>query len=242
MTEEASGSVAQRFGLKSDSPTFLLALTHPSYAHEQGEPGDNQRLEFLGDAILDFCISEFLFQRFADADEGVLTRTRAQLVSAKALAAFGRKIGVSGALRLGRGARSDGLQESTNVVADAVEALIAAAYLDHGLEPARAICIDVAEFGLSRQARAGGRDPKSELQERVQARGHQPPSYRVLSREGPAHDTLFEVEVQVGARIVGRGRGRSRRAAEQSAATEALQARAYELDPAGSGSEEDARK
>jgi ribonuclease-3 len=227
-TERAREEVARLFGFELGAPRFEQALTHPSFAHENRDVADNQRLEFLGDAVLDFCASEILFERFAGADEGTLTRTRAQLVNSEALAEFAREKSISSALRLGRGAQTAGLGGSTNVLADAVEALIAATYLEHGLDAARAVCLGVVDFGLERAPDAGGRDAKSELQERVQALGQRPPVYRVVESGGPSHDTWFEVEVSVGERRVGRGRGRSKRAAERAAAAEALLEKGYE--------------
>lgn len=218
------------FGLPEDAPHLQLALTHPSYANEQGHPGegDNQRLEFLGDAVLSFCTSEVLYARFPDADEGTLTRTRAQLVNAEALAAFAKSVALPDGLLLGRGAVAAGLRESTNVVADAVEALIAAAYLDVGLPAARRVCECIVDFGLGREAKAGARDPKSELQEQVQALGHPPPTYRVVQSGGPAHARWFEVEVLIGGGAIGQGHGRSKRLAEQAAARVALDSRSFE--------------
>lgn len=218
------------FGLSEDAPHLRLALTHPSYANEQGRRGDNQRLEFLGDAVLSFCTSEVLYARFPDADEGTLTRTRAQLVNADALAAFARSIELPDGLLLGRGAVAAGLRNSTNVVADAVEALIAAAFLDAGLEAAKCACEKVVDFGLARQREAGARDAKSELQEQVQALGSAPPTYRVVQSGGPAHARWFEVEVVLAGKAIGTGRGRSKRLAEQQAAREALQAGAFRED------------
>ncbi len=230
-TEQAREEVATLFGFQVGSPRFEQALTHPSYAHENRGVSDNQRLEFLGDAVLDFCASEILYDRLESADEGTLTRTRAQLVNSEALADFARERSISSALRLGRGALGAGLGGSTNVLADAVEALIAATYLEYGLDAARAVCAKVVDFGLERSPDAGGRDAKSELQERVQALGHRPPVYRVVESGGPSHDTWFEVEVTVGDRRVARGRGRSKRAAERAAAAEALLDKSYEAPP-----------
>lgn len=222
MTDADLSRVAQLFDLDEESPHLAQALTHPSFAHENKGVEDNQRLEFLGDAILDFCASELLFERLQRADEGTLTRTRAQVVSGEALAVFGREHGLAAVLRLGRGAQAGDLGDSTNVLADAVEALIAACYLDRGLEAARRVCARVVDFGLQRVAEAGGRDPKSDLQEKVQARGFKPPTYRVVDGGGPSHDPWFEVEVCVEGATVAVGRGRSKRAAERAAASRAL--------------------
>lgn len=219
--------VHELLGLPADAPHYVLALTHPSYANERGNTDHNQRLEFLGDAVLGFCASELLFERYPKADEGVLTRTRAQLVNAEALAAWARKSGVAREMRLGKGALGAGLGESTNVLADAVEALIAAAFLDGGLMRARSVCEKIVDFGLARHERAGARDPKSDLQERVQATGGRPPRYQVVDSGGPAHERWFEVEVVLEGRAVGRGRGRSKRQAERAAAATALEQKSY---------------
>lgn len=215
--------IARQFGLSELAPHLKVALTHPSFANEQrGEP-DNQRLEFLGDAVLGLCASELLYERFPEADEGSLTRLRARLVNADALAAWARDNAIAEALLLGRGAESSGLRTSTNVLADAVEALVAAAYLDSGLEAARSACARILEPQLE-GIDAGTRDPKSELQERVQAARGDTPRYEVTDSGGPAHDRWFEVAVRVGSRELGRGRGRSKRAAEFAAAQTALDA------------------
>ncbi|MFO0568256.1 MAG: ribonuclease III [Polyangiaceae bacterium] len=214
--------VARTFGLEEEAPHFKVALTHPSFANEQkGEP-DNQRLEFLGDAVLGLCATELLYERYPDADEGSLTRLRARLVNAEALATFARRHEVADALLLGRGAESSGLRASTNVLADAVEALVAAAYLDAGLDAARSACSRILEPLLATLDADATRDPKSELQERVQAARGDTPRYEVVDSGGPAHDRWFEVAVRVGTREIGRGRGRSKRAAEFAAAQVAL--------------------
>jgi ribonuclease-3 len=241
MSEAAVSKIAALFGLEESSPRLHQALTHPSFAHENRGALDNQRLEFLGDAVLDFCASELLFDRLATADEGTLTRTRSQVVSGEALAAFAREHGLSAGLRLGKGAQAGDLGDSTNVLADAVEALIAACYLDHGLDAARAVCQQVVEFGLQRVEEAGGRDPKSDLQERVQALGFKPPTYRVVDGGGPSHDPWFEVEVCVDGKTVAVGRGRAKRAAERAAALAALATKMFERPPAGQEPPPDSR-
>jgi ribonuclease III len=215
--------IAGLAGLPEDSPGLLQALTHPSLANELGLP-HNQRLEFLGDAVLGLCASEELYRENPVADEGVLTRKRAQLVNAEALAAWARHVGLPGVLRLGRGAFAAGLHGSTNVLADAVEALIAAAYLEAGLEAARRLAVDIVRFGLSAAAEGAARDPKSELQERLQALGFPAPSYELLETSGPAHERRFRVKVQGAAGALGEGEGRSKRTAEQAAAASALAA------------------
>ncbi|MBI3205039.1 MAG: ribonuclease III [Myxococcales bacterium] len=219
--------IATTFGLPEDAPHLKQALTHPSFANEQRGEADNQRLEFLGDAVLGMCASELLYERFPEADEGSLTRLRASLVNADALAAWGRGNAVAEALLLGKGAESSGLRGSTNVLADAVEALVAAAYLDSGLSAARAACASILVPQLEQLDADATRDPKSELQERVQALRGDTPRYEVVESGGPAHDRWFEVSALVGAREIGRGRGRSKRAAEFAAARAALASPAW---------------
>lgn len=216
----ALARVAELFHLDADSTLLREALTHPSYAHEVPGAADNQRLEFLGDAVLGLCVSDALIARFKDAQEGHLTRARAQVVSTEALSEFARERRIADALRFGRGGEQGNLRDSPKVLADAVEALIAACYLERGIDVARLVCLEVLEAGLG--AAPIGRDAKSELQERIQALRLAPPTYRVVERMGPAHETEFVVEVSARGVVLGQGRGRSRRAAEAAAARGAL--------------------
>ncbi len=215
--------IAELLGLSAEAPHLEEALTHPSFANEQRSTRHNQRLEFLGDSVLGFCVSELLCARFPDADEGALTRMRAQLVNAEALSAWARKEELAQDLRLGRGAGAAGLRESTNVLADAVEALIAAVYLDVGLDGARVACQRVVDDELQALERDGTRDPKSELQERLQAIGSDAPTYELIEAGGPAHQRWFRVGVMQGTRLLAEGTGRSKRAAERAAASAALE-------------------
>ncbi|HEY8075448.1 MAG TPA: ribonuclease III [Labilithrix sp.] len=204
-------------------PRFDEALTHPSYANESSAV-DNQRLEFLGDAVLGLCVSELLAQARPDADEGALTRMRSALVNAEALARWARAEGIGEAIALGKGARAGTEREQTNVLADAVEALVASVYEAHGLDGARRLVADVVREPMQEVERLGTRDPKSLLQEQVQAKGLPAPTYRVRGVRGPQHDPTFEVEVLVGPDVVGVGEGRSKRVAERAAALAALSA------------------
>jgi ribonuclease-3 len=204
-------------------PRFEEALTHPSFANETGLP-DNQRLEFLGDAILGVCVSEMLVRSHVEADEGKLTRMRSALVSGEALAAWARHVSLGACVAFGRGAKLGTEREQTNVLADAAEALVAAVYEARGLEAARALVGDVVKDRFDQAETLGAADPKSALQERVQARGLPSPTYRVVEVRGTPHDQVFEVEVVVGERALARGEGRSKRLAERAAATLALAA------------------
>ena len=213
--------LAEVLGDEAEVPRFDEALTHPSYSNETGAP-DNQRLEFLGDAVLGLCVSELLGERFPDADEGSLTRMRSGLVNANALARFAKKVDLGAALALGRGARIAGEREGLNVLADAVEALVAAVYVARGLDAARKLSAAIVADPLAEIGPTPTLDPKSALQERVQARGEPAPTYRVVRSEGPAHEPYFVVEVLVGDAVLAQGEGASKRAAERVAAERAL--------------------
>jgi ribonuclease-3 len=204
-----------------DIARFDEALTHPSFANGSGSP-DNQRLEFLGDAVLGLCVSELLTETHPDADEGRLTRMRSALVNAEALARWARTEQIGACLALGKGAQAGSEREQTNVLADAVEALVAAVYASHGLAGARALVRAVVNEPIALAERLGMRDPKSALQEKVQANGLPAPWYRVVGTRGPQHDQVFEVEVLVAEEVRGRGEGRSKRLAERAAALSAL--------------------
>jgi ribonuclease-3 len=219
-------NIARRLNLPEDLPHLEEALTHPSYSNEQrrGARVDNQRLEFLGDAVLGLCVSQLLMSRFPMADEGELSLMRAALVNTEALASWARAVDLGRALRLGRGADAAGERDQTNVLADAVEAVVGAVYIDLGLERARAFTEAIVAEPLARAEREGGsgRDAKSELQERVQAAGEPSPRYRVVAAEGPDHQREFVVAVEVAGQVVSEGRGRSKKLAEQAAARAAL--------------------
>ncbi len=198
------------------------ALTHPSFANET-TARDNQRLEFLGDSVLGLCVSELLTARHEDADEGMLTRLRSALVNAEALARWARHVDLGSSLSLGRGARMGTERDRTNVLADGVEALVAAVYLSRGIEGARKLVAEITAVVLPEVDPDSTKDPKSMLQERVQARGEKAPTYRVVATEGPSHDPRFHVEVLVGDEVRGLGVGPSKRAAEREAARVALE-------------------
>ncbi len=201
------------------------ALTHRSYAYEFAAPGvvSNERLEFLGDAVLGVIASEMLYRRFPDADEGRLTQTRAALVRAATLAEFAERISLSPHLRLGRGEEATGGRTRELLVASAFEAVLGALYLDAGLEKTRAFLEPVLVTGLERvTALQRIKDDKSLLQELAQGRLGVTPRYRVINEEGPPHARTFTVEVTLGEFVAGRGEGRSKQLATQAAAHSAL--------------------
>lgn len=202
-------------------PRFAEALTHPSFANES-RAADNQRLEFLGDAVLGLCVSELLSTNFPNANEGALTRMRSALVNAEALARWARAVELGAGIQVGRGAKASNEREQTNVLADAVEAIIAAVYEARGIDAARALVRAIVAEPLSSSDYLDGRDPKSDLQERIQAAGMAAPIYRVIETRGPAHDPLFVVAVSVATSELARGEGKSKRLAERAAAALAL--------------------
>ncbi|MEO8878471.1 MAG: ribonuclease III [Polyangiaceae bacterium] len=201
---------------------FSEAMTHPSYANESRAP-DNQRLEFLGDAVLGLCVSELLSANYPNADEGALTRMRSALVNADALARWARTVDVGSCLSLGRGARASGERDQTNVLADAVEAIVAAVYEALGLDAARALVREVVREPLAAADLLDGRDPKSELQERLQSGGSPAPIYRVVETRGPPHEPIFVVAVILDEQTLAQGEGKSKRLAERAAAAAALE-------------------
>jgi ribonuclease III len=223
--DSARAALLERLGLDRAPRHFEQALTHPSYSNEHRTEHfpDNQRLEFLGDAVLDLCVSELLLDRLPDADEGVLSRAYGALVNGESLARWARDNEVGAALQVGKGAAATGISERTNVLADTVEALVAAIYLDGGLDAARRISADVVAGGLADMAELARRDPKTTLQELVQAGGAPAPAYRLLAVEGPDHDRQFLMGVEVSGKQLAEGRGRTKKLAERAAASAALE-------------------
>ncbi len=200
------------------------AVTHPSYANERRKTPrlDYQRLEFLGDAVIQLCVSEALMARFPEAREGELSFLRSAIVSTEALADFARGVDLAPALMLGRGADLAGERMQPTVLADALEAVVGAVYMDRGFDAARRLVAAVFARGLASRANQPLRDAKSELQERVQGLGGASPRYRLVSTTGPDHFRQFEAEVEALGRVLGRGVGKTKKAAEQEAARAAL--------------------
>ncbi|MFW5741594.1 MAG: ribonuclease III, partial [Myxococcota bacterium] len=210
--------LARQLGIDVDTPRLDEALTHPSYVNEHPGTTDYQRLEFLGDAVLGLCVTEILLAEVPRAREGRLTRMRASLVNTEALAAFARDVGLVQWVRFGRGAASSRDAHQPKVLADVVEAIVAAVYLHRGMDGARALTRRLVGESIRGRTSISRRDPKSELQERVQRHGGPPPVYEVVSMRGPEHEHSFEVEVRVDDDVLGRGQGRSKKLAEQQAA------------------------
>jgi len=221
-------TVQARLGYRFKSPHLLqLALTHPSYAHEHPESGEehhNQRLEFLGDAVLDFLVAAWLYRQYPDFPEGPLTRLRAALVRTGTLADLARYLGLGTALRLGRGEEESGGHHRPANLCDALEATVGALYLDADLETVW----NRLEPWFSRTAAAilyaeAYVDPKSRFQEWAQAELGLTPVYEIVGEQGPDHAKLFTARVLAGSDVAGIGEGASKQAAEQAAAQRALE-------------------
>jgi ribonuclease III len=208
-----------------DESLLRLALTHPSVAHEGGGAlvRDNQRLEFLGDSVLQLILTHELYEKFPAFEEGPLTKARAKLVNRRTLAEHARLLGLGAHLILSHGEETHGGRERPSGLADTFEALLGAIYLDGGYGAAR-------DFVLREFSAAFGKlttlpvieNPKGELQELLQVRSAQAPQYQVISAIGPDHDRLFECVVQHEGVELARGRGKSKKAAESDAARAAL--------------------
>jgi ribonuclease III len=213
-------------GYRFRQPELLHeALTHSSFTQEDSGPGnDNERLEFLGDAVLNFLVSVRLWEAFPELDEGELSRARARLVTATHLAEVAERLELGRYLRLGRGEERSGGRDKAALRVDALEALVAAIHRDGGLEAARQFveCFVVPEDLEASAQRLLSTDHKSALQEYLQARRLGPASYRVRDEKGPEHRKTFTVEVVSGNDLRARGTGSSKKAAEQQAAQELL--------------------
>ena len=210
----------QRLGYEfRDAALLSEALTHSTYAEEHGCPS-NQRLEFLGDAVLELCVSRRLFERERDVGEGVLTKWRALLVCENSLAACARELWLGEGLRRSGSALTDGLRFKPSVLCDAMESVIAAVYLDGGLEAAAALVERILGAGMEHAPEVPD-DYKSRLQMLLQEDGGSAPEYRLVSASGPDHQKVFEFECAFGD-IVTRGVGASKKQAQQAAAREAL--------------------
>ena len=219
------GQLQTRLGCSFQNEDWLrLALTHPSLAHESGEPTPhNQRLEFLGDAVLQLVLTEKLFALFPAFDEGQLSKSRAKLVNGETLAGLGRALGLGQYLILSRGEDGNGGRERASTLADAFEAVLGAIYLDAGLGVVRDVILrEFAPALGGLETLPGIENPKGELQELLQARSASAPEYLVVSATGPDHDRVFECTVQHGGIELARGTGRSKKAAESDAALAAL--------------------
>lgn len=229
MTDMFTTESPEQFSKRLNLPLhnyFLLsrALTHRSYLNENKDAiEDNERLEFLGDAVLDFIVAEWLYNHYPEKPEGDLTRLRAALVHTDQLASFAKEIDLGRALRLGRGEIQAGGRERLTLLCDAFEALVGAIYLEGGIPAVKnfmvPLLIDVVDEIFRSHM---DEDTKSRLQEWAQGNGFSSPKYVLVAEEGPDHEKTFEMEVRINNKPYGRGIGSSKQSAEKAAAKEAL--------------------
>ncbi len=205
------------------------ALSHSSYANEKKKQRrSNERLEFLGDSVLSIVVSQYLFENYPDLPEGELTKIRAALVCEKSLHGFARQISLGEFLLLGKGEANTGGRQRPSILADAFEAVIAAIYLDAGLETARAYILRFIPQNLPENRSMLFGDYKTALQEVIQKNPEEKVEYLLIHESGPDHSKTFTVEVCLNSNVIGRGTGKSKKEAEQMAAKEALELMGYE--------------
>jgi ribonuclease-3 len=200
------------------------AMTHRSYANEShsDELPDNERLEFLGDAVLDLIVSQYLMESLPDSHEGDLTRIRAEVVALPCLARLARSLDIGSALLLGRGEENSGGRDKSSLLADALEALFGAIFTDGGFEAAQSTIMPLFVPLLRQASIDDGQDFKSRLQELMQSTHRELPVYTLIETTGPAHERLYRVDVIIDGSVYGSGQGRTKKSAEQAAAQATL--------------------
>ena len=219
----------EAIGYSFHNPELLTeAMTHSSYAHEQHKGMKyNERLEFLGDAVLSIVVSDYIYKHCPELPEGELTKLRASLVCEKSLFDFAKQIDLGSYLRLSNGERRNGGAKRPSIVSDAFEALIAAIYLDGGMEAARKHILRFVIPEIEQHKNHSFKDYKTALQEIIQKNPGEKLEYRLIGSSGPDHDKHFKVEVCLNSNVIGKGGGRSKKEAEQQAAREALELMGY---------------
>lgn len=216
--------ITQLKNLFKDKELLIQALTHKSWVNEHpGARGTNERLEFLGDAVLEFIVSDHLYREFPDKEEGYLTALRANLVNTQNLAEVAKKLSIGHELLLSKGEEEGGGRENTSILADTVEAIIGAIFIDQGAGAATSFVNENLLEEVSEKVKGPLKDPKSILQELVQAEGFSTPKYKVIEESGPDHNKKFVVEVSIDGEKKGLGEGKSKNLAEQEAAKNALE-------------------
>lgn len=215
----------EKLGYKFRNIKFLeTGVTHSSFSNETKEHVPyNERQEFLGDAVLSIIVSDYIFENYTKLPEGELTKLRASLVCEKSLCGFSNELELGSFLRLGHGEELMGGRERPSILADAFEAVLAAVYLDGGIEPATEIVLRFIKVALEHVENAPFKDYKTLLQEIIQKNPEERLSYVLVGESGPDHDKRFEVDVMLNSNVIGHGIGKSKKSAEQHAAKEALE-------------------
>jgi len=211
-----------------DKQLLHEALSHSSYANEGKKKRSNERLEFLGDSVLSIIVAQHLFLHYTHLPEGELTKMRAALVCEKSLHEFALQFGLNEFLLLGKGEEMTGGRERPSIIADAFEALLAAIYLDGGMDQATEFVLRFIPEHLNPKQAKGLNDYKTTLQEIIQQNREEKVEYVLIGESGPDHNKTFEVEVHLNSNVIGKGKGKSKKQAEQLAAKEALELMGYE--------------
>ena len=216
-------ALEKRIGYSFNNKDYLMvALTHSSFANERHNGiQSNERMEFLGDAVLSIISAEFLYKKYPNMPEGELSKLRSSLVCTESLSGFAREISLGSVLFLGKGEINTGGEDRPSILENAFEALIAAIYLDGGMECAKQFVLSFLEKTVENH-KISFKDYKTTLQEVVQQNPDENVTYVLVGESGPDHDKQFEVEVHLNSNVIGRGKGRSKKSAEQAAAKEAL--------------------
>ena len=205
-----------------DKPLISQALTHSSFANEAKNPrSSNERLEFLGDSVLSIIVSDHIYNNYEIA-EGELTKLRASLVCEEALFDFAKQLDLGSFVKLGKGEYQNGGNKRPSILSDAFEAVLAAIYLDGGIEPARSMVLRFVKEDLKHRSKISFKDYKTKLQEVIQKNPEERLEYVLVGEKGPDHDKEFEVEIRLNSNVIASGKGRSKKAAEQDAAHGAL--------------------
>ena len=224
--EEFQGKIRYYF---NDKELLIEALSHSSYANEKRKGrNSNERLEFLGDSVLSIVVSQYLFEHFTHLPEGELTKIRASLVCEKSLYEFAKQIDLGEHILLGKGEENTGGRERVSILADAFEAVIAAVFLDGGLEAAKRHILKFIPKDIDDRKPVSFSDHKTILQEIIQKNPEEKVEYKLVGQSGPDHNKAFKVQVRLNSNVIGTGSGRSKKEAEQMAAKEALELMGYE--------------
>lgn len=234
---EHHNALLARLGISFLNAELLLqALTHRSYQSEHDHVLSNERLEFLGDAVLDLIVADALFQSHRDWSEGELTKAKAALVEERSLERIARTWDLGPCVRISHGEDASGGRNRRGLLADAVEAIIGAYYLDQGLGPCRVFLLrEMADMLETVERQEHDRDYKTLLQEAVQGRYQAAPAYEIAAETGPPHDRTFEIAVTFNGEVLGRGSGKSKKEAEQQAAAQALTSPILAVERAAEG-------